>query len=184
MGLELNILAPTFRLTDIFGRVTDLNDYKGKKVLIGFFRHAGCPFCNLRVHTLTKLHMEMKDKGLEMIFFFESKERVLLRSAFHQEVSPIPILADPEKTWYATYGLEPSGYKSSISHLTSFIQTALKARSAGVPIHGMADGESFSTMPAEFLLDENLVIRRMHYSQRLNDRLDPAEIRNFASPSD
>ncbi|HLT72018.1 MAG TPA: hypothetical protein VKZ75_05175, partial [Cyclobacteriaceae bacterium] len=61
--------------------------------------------------------------------------------------------------------------------------TALKARSAGVPIHGMADGESFSTMPAEFLLDENLVIRRIHYSQRLNDRLDPAEIRNFASPS-
>lgn len=180
MQLQVNVLAPVFRLTDISGKVVDLGDYRGRKVLIGFFRHAGCPFCNLRVHALTKVHEDLKDKGLEMIFFFESRERVLQRSTFHQKVSPIPILADPEKVWYAAYGLEPSALRSAVSHLTSFIQTALKARSAGVPVHAMADGESISTMPAEFLLDENLVIRKLHYSKTLNDRLELDEIKAFA----
>ncbi|MES2733447.1 MAG: redoxin domain-containing protein, partial [Bacteroidota bacterium] len=92
MKLERNLLAPIFKLKDSFGRIIDLDEYRDKKVFIGFFRHAGCPFCNIRVHTLTKVHEELKAKGLEMIFFFESKENVLLRSTFHQEITPIPLI--------------------------------------------------------------------------------------------
>ncbi len=108
MKLEKNLIAPHFKLQDIFGRTIDLQQYADKKVLVAFFRHAGCPFCNLRVHELTKAHEMLKEKGLEMIFFFESKERVLLRSIFHKEVSPIPLISDPEKVWYQAYGLETS----------------------------------------------------------------------------
>ena len=122
----------------------------------------------------------MKAKGLEMIFFFESKETVLKRSTFHQEVSPIPLISDPEKKWYDAYGLESSGYKSAISHLTTFVQTAFKARALGVPMHPMADGESISTMPAEFLLDKGLVIREVYYSETLTDRMSIDKIRAFA----
>ena len=180
MQLQKNITAPIFRLQDIYGRTIDLNDYKSKKVLIGFFRHAGCPFCNLRVHTLTKVHEQLKALGLEMIFFFESRERVLLRSTFHKGVSPIPIISDPEKVWYDAYGLENSASKSWISHFTSFVPTVIKAKSEGLPVHMMADGESFSTMPAEFLLDRDLVIRKVHYAERLNDRLIVEDIQAFA----
>jgi thioredoxin-dependent peroxiredoxin len=180
MVLEKNIAAPVFKLKDVYGRVIDLDQYKTKRVLLGFFRHAGCPFCNLRVHTLTRVHEELKSKGLEMIFFFESREQVILRSSFHQGVSPIPIISDPEKIWYKTYGLEPSTLKSVASHFTTFIQTAVRAKIAGVPVHMMAAGESFSTMPAEFLIDKDLVVKKIHYSERLNHRLDIADIRNFA----
>jgi len=55
----------------------------------------------------------------------------------------------------------------------------MEAQSAKVPLHLMASGESFSTMPAEFLLDENLIIRKVHYSERLNDRMDLSEIERF-----
>jgi thioredoxin-dependent peroxiredoxin len=180
MLLQKNVTAPVFKLKDIYGRLIDLEQYSDKKVLIGFFRHAGCPFCNLRVHALTKVHAELKSLGLEMIFFFESKEKVILRSSFHVGVSPIPIIADPDKVWYQAYGLEPSALKSSMSHVTSFVQTAIKAKLAGVPIHMMADGESFSTMPAEFLLDKGLVIKKLHYSTGLNDRIDISVINEFA----
>lgn len=180
MKLEANLKAPVFNLKDIFGRMIDLNEYKDKKIFLGFFRHAGCPFCNIRVHALTKVHQELKAKGLEMIFFFESKENVLLRSTFHQEVSPIPLISDPTKTWYSAYGLESSGLKSAVSHLTSFVQTAFKASSLGVPIHMMADGESIKTMPAEFLIDKGLIVKEVHYSERLNDRMNIEKIRAFA----
>ncbi len=178
--LELNVSAPKFVLKDVFDRMIDLESYKGKKVLIAFFRHAGCPFCNLRVHFLQKEQEKLKKDGLEMIFFFESSEKVLLGSTFHKEISPIPLLSDPEKIWYATYGIESSALKSTKSHLTSFIQTAIRAKAKGLPMHAMADGESITTIPAEFLLDENLIIRKIHYASGLNDRISMEEIYAFA----
>ena len=180
MKLETNVTAPVFKLIDIYDREIDLTLYKDKRVFIGFFRHAGCPFCNLRVHALTKIHQELKAKGMEMIFFFESKKEVLLRSIFHKEVSPIPLISDPKKLHYAAYGLEPSGAIAAKSHLTSFVQTAFRARKAGVPIHMMADGESINTIPAEFLIDRGLIVKKVHYSQGLNDRLSIDTIKEFA----
>lgn len=177
--LSSNLEAPIFQLKDIFGRQIDLNDYRNKKLFIGFFRHAGCPFCNLRVHALTKIHEELKAAGTEMIFFFESPERVLLRSSFHQEVSPIPLIADPEKIWYKKYGLEESGSQSAISHLSSFVKTAWEAKKANVPIHMMAADESIKTMPAEFLIGHDLKIEKVLYSKRLNERLDIEEVKSF-----
>ena len=164
--VELNVAAPAFNLIDIFDRTIDLRNYKGKKVFIGFFRHAGCPFCNLRVHNLMKIRGKLLEMNMEMIFFFESKKDLMLQSIFHKEVSPVPLIADPEKKWYSIYGIENSPLKSSMSHLTSFIQTAISAKRKKLPIHLMASGESFSTIPAEFLLDENLVIRKIHYAPR------------------
>lgn len=180
MKLETNVTAPVFKLIDIYDREIDLTMYKDKRVFIGFFRHAGCPFCNLRVHALTKIHRELQAKGMEMIFFFESKKEVLLRSIFHKEVSPIPLISDPQKLQYAAYGLEPSAAISAKSHLTSFVQTAFRARMAGVPIHMMADGESINTIPAEFLLDKGLMVKKVHYSQGLNDRLSIDTVKEFA----
>jgi peroxiredoxin len=180
MKLTLNVQAPVFELKDVYGRMINLNGYKDKRVMVAFFRHAGCPFCNLRVHALSKVHQELKGMGFEMIFFFESTEKVILRSSFHQGVSPIPIIADPEKKMYSLYGLEESLSKATISHITSFAQTTIRAKSMGLPIHLMASGESFSTMPAEFLLDEGLLIKELHYSERLNDRLEIETIKSFA----
>jgi len=82
---------------------------------------------------------------------------------------------------YDAYGLESSGFKSAVSHITSFVQTAFKASSLGVPIHMMADGESIKTMPAEFLIDKGLIVKEVHYSDRLNDRMSVDKIRGFAA---
>ncbi|WP_448517878.1 redoxin domain-containing protein [Rhodoflexus sp.] len=184
MQLSLNVSAPKFSLTDVFGRTIDLATYEGKRVLIAFFRHTGCPFCNMRVHTLQKHRQEFAARNLEMIFFFESKEKVILNSTFHKEVSPTPIISDPEKTWYGIYGLEESAKKSLYSHLTSFIQTAVSAKLKGLPVHAMPDGESINTIPAEFLLDEKLIIRELKYAAHLNDRFSVKEIRDFLDKMD
>lgn len=178
--VELNVTAPQFVLPDIYGNNIDLSVFKGKKVLLGFFRHAGCPFCNLRVHSLLKSQDAFRAKNLEMIFFFESEAKLMLQSSFHRDVSPVPLISDPQKIMYATYGIENSPAKSTKSHLTSFIVTAIKAKLAQVPMHLMAGNESISTMPAEFLIDENSIIRKMHYSQNLNDRLGLDVILEFA----
>ena len=180
MTLELKVSSPNFSLIDIYNREVSLEKYHGRKVLIGFFRHAGCPFCNLRTHFLQKEHEQLAALGLDMIFFFESRKDVMLRSTFHQGISPIPLVADPEKVWYESYGIEESAKKSRASHLTDFIQTAIRAKLKRLPLHLMAGKESFNTIPAEFLLDEQGVIRKIHYSNGLNDRMSIEHIYKFA----
>ncbi len=169
--LEVNKFAPDFDLTDIFGRKVHLRDYRGKKVLLGFFRHAGCPFCNLRVYNLQRRSEELKAKNLEMIFFFESEEAVLKQHTFHQQVNPIPLIADPDKIWYDAYGVENSKLKSAISHVTSILQTTIQAKMKGLPVHMMEGKESINTIPAEFLIDEKGLIKHVHYAKGLNDRM-------------
>ena len=180
MKLEKNVTPPIFVLEDVFERMVDLNTYQDKRILIAFFRHAGCPFCNLRVHSLMKIHEELKSKGMLMVFFFESKKEIILRSSFHRGVSPVPIISDPNKVWYDKYGLESSGYKSTLSHFSSFVQTAYKAYKSNLPMHLMAGGESINTIPAEFLVDKGLLVKKVHYSQRLNDRILINDVRRFA----
>lgn len=178
--LDINAPAPVFKLNDIFDREVDLTNYKGKKVLIAFFRHAGCPFCNTRVHNLQKHYPELKKYRLEMIFFFESKKELLLSSNFHKSISPIPLISDSEKKWYNAYGVENSGIKSAKSHFTSFFQQVLEAKKKKLPIHWMSGDESIKTIPAEFLMDERGIIRKVHYAKGLRDRMAIEEIVEFA----
>jgi peroxiredoxin len=178
--MKVNSLAPIFELTDIFDRTINLKDYRGKRVLIGFFRHAGCPFCNTRVHRLETRYKELKEMGLEMIFFFESDKETLLGNDFHRGVSPIPIISDPAKQWYDRYGVEESAMASAKSHLTSFFSSAIRAKLNKLPVHWMKGNESINTLPAEFLIDEYGVVQKLLYCKRLNQRLGMETIEDFA----
>lgn len=181
VSLQVNSPAPVFSLVDIFDRPVNLAEYKKKKVLIAFFRHAGCPFCNVRVHTLQKHHADLKKKNLEMIFFFESTNKLLMSSHFHKSVSPVPIIADPEKVWYEKYGVENSKLKSAKSHITGFFQQVIEAKRKKLPVHWMAGKESIATIPAEFLVDENGIVKHLHYSRGLRDRMSIDTLIEFAS---
>ena len=178
--LQVNALAPVFEVVDIFNRKINLKDYRGKRVLLGFFRHAGCPFCNMRVHRLQARYKELKALGLEMIFFFESDAETLLGNMFHKSVSPIPLIADPLKLVYDGYGIENSALKSAKSHITSFFSNAVQAKIKGIPVHWMAGNESISTIPAEFLINEYGVVYKLLYSTSLTDRMSVETIFEFA----
>jgi peroxiredoxin Q/BCP len=180
VNLSINLPAPDFDLTDIFDRKIKLSDYRGKKVMVAFFRHAGCPFCNIRVYNLQKRVDEFRAKNLEMIFFFESTKETLLNHKFHREVNPIPLISDPEKDWYTKYGVETSARKSAVSHVTSLVQTVIRAKMKGLPVHTMEGNESINTIPAEFLIDEKGFIRTVHYARGLNDRMKMELITRFA----
>lgn len=178
--LDVNAPAPDFDLIDIFDRKVNLKEYHGKRILIAFFRHAGCPFCNTRVHSLQKIHSDLKSKGLEMVFFFESTKQTLISSEFHKAISPIPLIADPDKEWYEAYGVENSGTKSVKSHFTSFFQKVIEAKMKGLPVHWMSGNESIKTIPAEFLIDEKGMVKKMHYAKGLRDRMEIETITKFA----
>lgn len=171
MLLKTGQTVPLFSLTDIYDREIDLSAYKtkNKKILISFFRNVACPFCTFRIHQLTKKNEKWKDK-LEMIFFLESKKQVILRSIFHQEVSPIPIISDFERATYQKYGAEVSTKKTNVTlnskeQMTFYTNLVDKG-------YGIDSGEAtIHSIPADFLLDENLNIIEVYYGKNLADHL-------------
>jgi len=170
--------APNFTVTDIAGKSITLSDYRGKKIHLGFFRNVNCPFCNLRVHQLSKMRDELKAKGVEMLYFFESKPEVIKRSSFHQGVYPIPLIGDPEKRVYKQYGVE-----SSITKMlsTAFAKGTITDFKSGTALNLPADKEATqSLIPADFLIDENFRIHKAHYGSNLNDHIAIEELRQFA----
>ncbi len=171
MHLKANQPAPLFSITDVSDRKISLSDYKNKKkkILISFFRNVACPFCNFRIHQLTKKNEKWKDK-LEMIFVLESKKQVILRSTFHQGVSPIPIISDEEKVLYQKYGIEKSTLKWLSTMLSGERRAAFNtSRKMGLAIDS---GEGLTnTIPADFLLDENLNIIEAYYGKNAADHV-------------
>lgn len=77
-GQRLNIAdkAPDFEAIDTNGEYINLSNYKGQKVLIAFFRYAGCPVCNYRVHKLIENYNKIQSKGYNIIAVFEWDNKV------------------------------------------------------------------------------------------------------------
>ncbi|MCG8477410.1 MAG: redoxin domain-containing protein [Cytophagales bacterium] len=181
MSIVLGQKAPVFNVEDIFGRTINLESYGDRKVLVAFFRNAACPFCNLRVFQLLKESEKLKALGLEMIFFFESKKQVLLRSSFHREVSPIPLISDSEGIWYGKYGVKESMMgvvKTFLSPEAMAVKS--EAKRMGVPAGGDLDGARLRLMPVEFLLNPGLSIEFIHEAGRLDDRISISRLYQFA----
>ena len=75
----MKLQAPTnsidFTVTDMHGESFSLNDFRGKAVVLSFFRDASCPFCLKRVFDLSIHQQRWRKSGVEVIavFFFNSK---------------------------------------------------------------------------------------------------------------
>ena len=62
--IEVKDTALHFIGQDLNGKSIDLNDYKGQKVLLTFFRVATCPFCNMAVRDLITNYESLQKKGI------------------------------------------------------------------------------------------------------------------------
>ncbi|TAD99073.1 MAG: AhpC/TSA family protein [Bacteroidetes bacterium] len=181
MKLILGQTARDFKVKNIYGQEISLKTYSenGKKVLLTFFRNTACPFCNLRVHELTKSYEKWKDK-MEMIFFFDSKQETILRSTFHSGISPIPLISDPQRLIYEEYGIE----KSLLKMMNTFVQKgafALADQSKSLNlVTPMTKNDISISIPADFLINLDFKIENLHYGKHLADHLEISKIKEFA----
>lgn len=145
--------AKDFILEDISGNPISLNAYKGKKLMLSFYRYASCFYCNLRVHQLIQHYPEFNEAGLSMLAFFQSPKEDILQNVGKQN-PPFPIIPDPERTVYQLYGVESSlaKYFKAIFSLNT-----IRAIKAGF-WPGKTEGKR-ELVPADFLI-EDLIIKK------------------------
>jgi peroxiredoxin len=170
MHLKKGQLAPEFSVTDIFGNQIKLNNLKGKKVLLLFMRNTACPFCNFRLFQINKRHDDYQSAGLEIIVFMESRKDLILKSSFVKE-QKLTIVSDPTKEIYKQYGVENSFFKAASTMFSAQKRNELKQiRELG--LETIEDTKSDQTLiPADFLIDEDLIIREAYYGKNVGDGL-------------
>ncbi|SHJ70798.1 Peroxiredoxin [Reichenbachiella agariperforans] len=178
MKLHQGQIAPDFKVQDIYGNPVSLADYRGKRVLLSFFRDVSCPFCNLRVRDLSKRREELEKMGLHMILFFESSAEVLNSSLLHKKASPIPLIGDPKKQVYGQYGIEASALKMMKTFFQSGAVSAMK-EGATIEVPKTKDKSTMTLIPADFLIDTDQKIHTAHYGAHIRDHITIADLENF-----
>ena len=168
MRLTINQKAPTFSIKDVNGQIIKLENYKGKKVLLVFFRFAGCPICNLRFHELESNAAYFQSKNTVVLAIYESSEKVM-KDFIENESFKTILIPNPSLSLFNDYDLELSNKKL----LKGIFNGALTKAKVGKKLFKKTikqDGYT-NRVGAEFLLDENGNILISHYGRFVGDDL-------------
>lgn len=167
--------APAFKAQDVYGKEHVLEQFRGKKVMVSFYRYVECIYCNLRIHEVMNKHETYKKNGLEIISFFQSPGNDILKNN-KDSVFPFPVIGDPERKIYKLYKVEEHS-------LLGFIVGSLRllrlyeAMNQGKKIK--AGYGSRTLIPADFLIDENGIIVKAYYGNDISDHIPFPEIERF-----
>jgi peroxiredoxin len=92
------------QLQTISGESVSVPD-PGQLVHLELRRFAGCPICNLHLHSVVTRKDELAAAGIKEVVVFHSTDEEMRK---YQAELPFAVIADPEKKLYAEFGVERS----------------------------------------------------------------------------
>lgn len=147
-------------------------------VHLQFRRFAGCPVCNLHLHSMMRRQSEIDAAGIREIVFFHSSAEDLRE---HAATFPFAVVADPDKKVYAAFGVEsaaralldPRGWGAIASGLARSIPAVVAGREAAPSLnpHGGRYG-----LPADFLIAPDGRVIASKYGEYVDDKWSVDEL--------
>ena len=171
MRLKKGDNAPNFSAVTTGEKKITLEELKGKKILLSFYRYASCPLCNLRIQELISYQAQLESGGFEIIAVFQSSsERI--KSYVEKDPVPFKIIPDPDLALYKKYGLEGSwlGLFKAILKPSKFFKAKALGFSPG-PVDGPVN-----RLPGDFIIDEKGKLLECHYGKDIGDHLSIEKI--------
>lgn len=165
--------APDFEATDISGRRVSLADYRGRRLLLSFYRAAVCPLCNVRTWHLIDRAGFYHQRGVDIVVFFESPAAMTHRYVDRMHPS-FPVVPDPERRVYMQYGLESSLWGAVRARLTrwgTYREAARKHIGGGLIRNVLEMGSALPSMPGDFLIGPDGRIDVAYYGRDAGDFL-------------
>lgn len=152
----------SLQLTAIHGQTLDL-PHPQALTHLQFRRFAGCPMCNLHIHSFVRRHTELLQAGVQEVAVFHSSTADLLAQ---QAQAPFALIADPHKALYRQFGVE-AGWRALLD------PRAWPAGVRGLLQHGFGlpgHGESMLGLPADFLIAPDGRVLAAHYGKHADDQ--------------
>ncbi len=96
--------APNFSQKDEQGNTINLNDYKGKKLVVFFYPKANTPTCTTEACNLRDNYKNLTDKGYAILGVSADSQKK--QSNFKKKYNfPYPLLADEDKSVINAFGV-------------------------------------------------------------------------------
>lgn len=102
--LKIGDKAPGFETKDQYGKTINLEDFKGKKVVLFFYPKASTPGCTAEACNLRDNYQTFQNKGYEILGVSADSEKRQLNFSTKQEL-PYSLLADEDKEVIMAYGV-------------------------------------------------------------------------------
>lgn len=167
-------------LPSIDGSQFTLDQVKDQRYMISFMRFAACPFCQLRIHQLISRWHELESNFTVIAVFDSPLEN--LQDHTGKECVPFTILADEDYKYYREFAVQQSIvgiFKAMLFRMPSLFYAMLVKRYFPLPIKGRV-----STLPADFLVNEQGTIEYVYYAKDSGDHLPFERVKAFASRQD
>lgn len=169
--------APHFSVVDINGEKVEINSDNSKKVFLSFFRYSGCPWCNLAIYRLTQMAPDLEAQGIKVVCFVQSTQEDIKKNVIdrHDPKPPFTIVPDPNKEIYSLFGVEESALKyfTSLRQLPEWIYSSYTLHFKQPEVDG-----SVTLVPAQFLIDADGTIIKVHYGTDYADDMTFSEIKD------
>ena len=107
MKIKVGDKLDEIELPDTNGNMFKLSSTKGKKVLLTFYRIAGCSFCNLRLMEFNKKSDEFGEDFVHIGIFHSPTDNLNRTMKKHGKL-PFKILADEHFKYFEKYEVERS----------------------------------------------------------------------------
>ena len=171
MRLTPGMQAPPFEATAITGATVSLRAFRGRTVLLKFYRFATCPVCNLHLHHFACDYAALEAAGIRAIVFFHSPHAKLVTT--RRDEVPFPLVADPDKRMFRLYGVE-TGWRGMIS--PAVMRDYVRALCAGFPSGMFTSDGGMLGNPADFLIDGDGRVVFARYGRHYADSLTAREV--------
>ena len=169
-GDKLDIELPTSE-----GRLFNLKETHGKKVLLTFYRMASCSLCNLRVSQITKRWNEFGSNFQHVSIWHAPQE--FLKKNMDKHNIPFIALADQNYKYFNKYSVERSIGKTLLAfvyRLPSFIIAVLKGF---IPLQTKGYLDIVIT---DVLIDETGRVVDVQYGRDIGDHYNFDKIKEFS----
>lgn len=169
--------APHFSVLDINDERVEINTDNDKKILLCFFRYSGCPWCNLAIYRLTRMAPDLEARGVKIVCFVQSARKNIVKNVVnrHEVKPPFTIVPDPDKIIYSLYGVEENALKyfASLKKVPEWIHSSYRLHFKQPEVD-----KSVTLVPAQFLLDSDGTIIKVHYGTDYTDDMTYSEIKD------
>jgi len=170
-GDKLSIELPT---SD--GKIFNLNETNGKKVLLTFYRIASCSLCNLRISQITKRWNEF-GPNFQHVSIWHAPQDFLKKNMDKHNI-PFIALADENYKYFNKYSVERSILKTLLAFLFRLPSFFLATLKGFIPLQlkGYMD-----IVITDVLIDESGKVVDVQYGRDIGHHYSFNKIKEFSN---
>ena len=173
---------PASNLVDMYGDQVELVPQTGW-VHLQFLRFAGCPICNLHLRHFINAKDKIEKAGIREVLVFHSSADELQT---YQAELPFTTVADPEKMYYAEFGVEKSARaianpKVWGSAVRGMATDTRRARQGDGPMPPLRPRHGELGLPADFLIEPGGTLAACQYGRHAADQWTVDELLTLAA---